>query len=132
MAKKGDSYIFIVKETYIDWGDNPRKTNTREKIPGEVYFPIPADKAREFNVYNKTKTGAIIEYNVSTSDGFEINGKVKATGVNSGGTGEYAKNLAGSGNLKLLAPWITNMKIKTGDKIKVEWTSPTDILLTKI
>lgn len=132
MPKKGDNYTFIVKETYIDWGDNPRKTNTREKIAGEVYLPVPASKAREFEIYNEKKTGAITEYDVATSDGFEIHGKLKAQGTNSGGVGEYAKNLSGLGNLKLLGPWVTHMKIKVGDEIKVEWVSPTEILLTKI
>ena len=132
MPIKGDNYTLTVKETYIDWGDNPRNTNSREKIPGEVYLPIPADKARLFNIYNSSKSGAITDYNVSTADGFAINGKLKAQGTNSGGTGEYAKNLSGAGNLKLLGPWVTHMNIKVNDKIKIEWTSSTDILLTKI
>jgi len=131
MPKAGDSYTITVKNTYISWGEE-RNTDSREKIAGEVYLPIPAEKAREFSIFNSKKVGANIEYNVSTSDGFAINGKLKAQGVNSGGTGEYAKNLSGSNNLKLLGPWVTHMNIKEDDKIKIEWTDETTIKLTKL
>ncbi len=130
MPNCGDNYTFVVKNTHINWGE-VRETESREKIAGEVYLPIPAEKARLFNVYNSSQVGANIEYTVTT-DGFVIDGKLKAQGTNSGGTGEYAKNLSGSGNLKLLGPWVMHKSIKTGDSIKVEWTSPTNIKLTKI
>lgn len=130
MPKQGDNYTVTLKETYIQWGDF-RHTTSRERIINEVYFPIPADKAREFNIYNSNKEGANIEYTVITSDGFTINGKLKAQGCSSAGE-IHAKNLSGAGNLKLLGPWMSSINAKVGDQIKIEWTSPTEILLTKL
>lgn len=130
MPKKGDSYIVKLKETYIKWGEY-RHTTSRETIIDEVYLPIPAEKARAFNIFNSNKTGAITDFNVKTADGFVINGKLKAQGCSHAGD-IHAKNLSGSGDLKLLGPWMTKIKAKVGDEIKIEWTSPNDILLTKI
>lgn len=130
MPKNGDSYTVRLKETYIKWGEY-RHTNSREKIINEVYFPIPADKAREYNIYNSNKEGANIEYNVITSDDFIINGKLKAQGCSNAGD-VHAKNLSGSGNLKLLGPWMTHINAKVDDNIKIEWTDETTIKLTKL
>lgn len=43
-----------------------------------------------------------------------------------------AKNLHGNGNLKLLTPWFKAIGALKGTKILIEFTSPTDILLTKL
>ncbi|WP_152059119.1 phospholipase D-like domain-containing protein [Aliarcobacter butzleri] len=130
MPKRGDSYIVTLKETYIQWGDY-RNTNSRERIIDEVYLPIPAAKAREFNIYNSNKEGVNTEYDVITSDGFIINGKLKAQGCSTAGN-VHAKNLSGSGNLKLLGKWFTHINAKVGDEIKIEWTNETTIKLTKL
>lgn len=130
MPKIGDNYTVSLKETYIKWGEY-RYTDSREKIINEVYLPIPADKAREYNIYNSNKVGANTEYNVITADGFIINGKLKAQGSISAGD-VHAKNLSGSGNLKLLGPWMTHINAKVGDNIKIEWISETTIKLTKL
>lgn len=130
MPEIGNSYIVTLKETYIMWGEY-RHTDSRERIINEMYLPIPADKAREFNIYNSNRTGANTEYDVITSDNFLINGKLKAQGSSTAGS-EYAKNLSGSGNLRLLAPWMNHIEAKVGDKIKIEWISSTKIKLTKL
>ena len=57
--------------------------------------------------------------------------KLKAQGSSTAGS-EYAKNLSGSGNLRLLAPWMNHIEAKVGDKIKIEWISSTKIKLTKL
>lgn len=130
MPKKGDSYIVTLKETYIQWGEY-RNTNSREKIIDEVYLPIPAAKAKDCNIYNSNHGSAITDYNVSTADGFAINGQLKAQGCSNAGD-IHAKNSSGSGNLKLLGPWMSHIKANVGDSIKVEWISTTEILLTRV
>lgn len=130
MPEIGNSYTVTLQETYIKWGEY-RHTDSRERIINEVYLPIPADKVREFNIYNSDKIGANTEYDVITSDNFLINGKLKAQGCVTAGA-EYAKNLSGSWNLKLLAPWMNHIEAKVGDKIKIEWMSSTKIKLTKL
>lgn len=130
MPKQGDNYKVKLIETYIKWGEF-RNTDSREKIIDEVYLPIPATKAREYGIYNSNKVGANTDYDVITSDGFAINGKLKAQGSSEAGN-IYAKNLSGSGNLKLLGPWMAHINAKVGDEIKIEWTNETTIKLTKL
>ena len=56
---------------------------------------------------------------------------MKASGASQRGD-SYAKNLSGQGNLRAFSDWFNQMNVTVGTKIKVEWTSPTDILFTII
>ena len=42
------------------------------------------------------------------------------------------KSLSGKGNLRAFNYWFNQMNVTIGTRIKVEWTSPTDILFTII
>ncbi|MEG2847875.1 MAG: hypothetical protein RR904_03755 [Bacilli bacterium] len=60
-----------------------------------------------------------------------MRGVLKSSGNRAKGE-VYAKNLHGSGNLKLLGYWFAHINANPGDIIRVEFTSSTDIILTKI
>lgn len=77
------------------------------------------------------KEDANIVYNFSTDDNFYTNEELKASGCMVKGD-IYAKNLAGNGDLKLLGKWFTHIQAQVGDKIKIFFTSPTDIILSKV
>lgn len=132
MAKKGDFYIATLGETHLGWGTH-RYTDSRPRIYNECYIPIPSLEAQRLELFNSNHSNpglGINEFNFSTSDGF-MKGVLKSSGNNSAGE-IHAKNLHGSGNLKLLGPWFAHINANPGDRIMVEFTSPTDIILTKI
>lgn len=130
MPKTGDYFVVSLKRTHLGWGTH-RKTNSRPKINNEGYIPIPYKYAHAFQITNLHYTKRNNVYKFSTSDKFYVDEELKASGNNKKGD-IYAKNLHGNGNLKLLGVWYKNIGIKIGDKIKVEFVSPTEILLTKI
>lgn len=130
MAKTGDSFEVTLKKTHVGWGTY-RKTNSRSPIPYEGYLPIPLKVALSLNITNVHNKKQSNIYKVSTSDGFLTNQYLKASGNRKRGD-MFAKNMHGDGNLKLLGIWYNNAGIKAGDKIKVEFTAPFEILLTKI
>ena len=130
MPKKDDEYIVELGETHLGWGTH-RYTNTREVIYQEGYLKIPRSVAIDLEIYMSNKKDANIIYNFSTSDGFYSNQKLKASGCMTKGD-IYAKNLAGNGDLKLLGKWFTHIQAQVGDKIKIYFTSPTDIILSKV
>ena len=130
MPKKGDEYTVALGKTHLGWGTH-RYTATREVIYEEGYLKIPRDVAKDLEIYMSNKKDANIIYNFSTSDCFYNNEKLKASGCSTKGD-IYAKNLAGDGDLKLLGKWFTHIKAKVGDEIKISFTSPTDIILSKV
>lgn len=130
MPKKGDEFIVKLGKTHLGWGTH-RYTSTRDIIYEEGYLKIPKDVAVKFNIYMSNKTDANIIYDFSTNDKFYVNEKLKASGCSTRGD-IYAKNLAGNGDLKLLGKWFTHIKAKVGDEIKISFTSPTDIILSKV
>jgi len=130
MPNTGDEFIVTLGETHLGWGTH-RYTNTRKIIYEEGYLPIPRDKAKEFDIYMSNQTNANYVYNFSTNDNFYNNEELKASGCSIQGD-IYAKNLAGNGNLKLLGKWFTHIQAQVGDKIKISFTSPTDIILSKV
>jgi len=130
MAKTGESFEVTLKKTHVGWGTY-RRTASRGLIPNEGYLPIPSKVAVSLNItnlHNKKQTNI---YKFSTGDGFFKDEYLKASGNTKKG-GIYAKNMHGNGNLKLLGAWYNHAGIIAGDKVKVEFTAPFEILLTKI
>lgn len=130
MPTTGNSYIATLKKTHLGWGTH-RKTNSRPKIKNEGYIPIPYKYAFGFQITNLHYKKRNNVYKFSTSDKFYVDQELKASGNRKKGD-IYAKNLHGNGDLKLLGAWFKNINAQIGDKIKVEFISPTEILLTKI
>lgn len=131
MPQTGNHYIATLKKTHVGWGTH-RTTLSRPKIKDEGYIPIPSKYAKAFNITNvkNFKVRSNI-YKFSTSDGFYKDEHLKASGCSVAGN-IYAKNLHGNKNLKLLGIWFKAINAQIGDQIKVEFISPTEILLTKI
>lgn len=131
MPKTGDYYIAILKKTHVRWGTY-RHTNSRAKIRNEGYLPIPSKFALSYNITNlhNIKQQSNI-YKFSTSDRFLEDQELKASGNRKRGD-KFAKNLHGNGDLKLLGTWYKAINAIIRDKIKVEFLSPTEILLTKL
>lgn len=130
MPQTGNHFIVPLKKTHLGWGTH-RTTHTRPRINNEGYIPIPSKYSKSFNITNSNNKRQNNIYQFSTSDGFLKNEELKASGCVKRGN-IYAKNLHGKGNLKLLGTWFINIQAKIGDLIKVEFISPTEILLTKL
>ena len=133
MPKAGDSYEVILKEPHLGWGDY-RKTLSREPVDGEAYIPIPADRARAFRILNSNGTpgrdvfGENL-FHCKSSDGF-YSGTIRAQGSKEAGN-IYAKQFSEDKNLKAIGDWYKKVGASVGDKVLVEWTSATDITITK-
>lgn len=131
MPHTGNYFIATLSKTHLGWGTY-RRTLSRPRINNEAYIPIPSKDAKAFNITNlhNLKIQSNV-YKFSTSDGFIKNNELKASGSSKRGV-MYAKNLHGYKDLKLLGTWFVNIQAKIGDQIKVEFISPTEILLTKL
>ena len=70
-------------------------------------------------------------YKFITNVGFLKDKELKASG-NRKKCDMYAKNLHGNGDLKLLGTWFNHLRLQVGDIIKIEFVSPSEILLTKV
>ena len=130
MPKKDNEFTVILKKAHIEWGTH-RHTSTRGSIYGEGYIQISSKVATDLDIYMSNKVSANTEYTCNSSDGTLNNVILKASG-SQGQNLEYAKQFQGSGNLKALGDWYYAINAQVGDKIKVLFTSPTDILLSKI
>jgi len=130
MPKKDDKFTVTLKKAHIEWGTH-RHTSTRGLIYGEGYIQISSENATAFDIYMSNKVGANTEYTCNSSDGTLKNVILKASG-SQGANLEYAKQFQGSGNLKALGDWYHAINAQVGDKIKVLFTSPTDITLSKV
>lgn len=113
-----------IKNIHLDWGI-PR--NGRLQEHGEGYIKIPSEEARRLKIYNHSFLGKD-EYGINLfyaefPDGFKKGEKItlKASG-NSGKNGpnsQYAKNLHGERNLKLINEWFKFRNANTNNKVKV-------------
>lgn len=134
MAKKGDCFEITLNESHYDWGEH-RYTGSRTKRPGEGYIPIPAACAREYKLYNGNKTaskdvlGENI-FNCRSTDG-KFCGVIKSQGCGEEGD-IYAKQFAGNNDLRAIGTWYKEAGASIGDRVKVEFVSPTDIEITLI
>ena len=132
MPKAGDHFIVELKPSHVDWG-NYRYTDTREPIDGEGYIPIPLSQARSLGIYNSNHSHTGLGYNLfncTSADGY-FAGVLKAAGSREAGD-IYAKQFEGNGDLKALGRWFSRCSAKIGDRVKVLWTSPTDIIIELI
>lgn len=129
MPNAGDSFISTLKRAHLEWGSH-RHTDSRGIIYGEGYLQIPSDTSYNLGITNNNTDIRSAEYNFSTSDGFITDGKLLASGNQN--QEEFAKQFQGLGNLKLLGDWYYHINAEIDDKIKVEFISPTEILLTKV
>mgnify|MGYP003366009931 CR=1 FL=1 len=138
MAQSGDLYNIEIQEVHMNWGTK-RWTQNREPVAGEGYIPIPAQKAKLFDIFNSnalksTDPKTSEKLGVNLFDCYDLNGfvgKVKATGTSQAGD-IYAKQFSGSGNLKLIGTWFQKNNISAGDWIEVSWINATQIFIKKI
>lgn len=131
MATAGDSYEVELKEAHLNWGTY-RHTNTRDLRPGEGYIPIPAHIAKQLNIYNIHNPGLGHNlFNVSSSDQFIQNELLKAQG-GTDRTSIYAKQFSIENNLSRIGEWYAYTNANIGDRVRVEWLSETNILITLI
>lgn len=134
MAKTGDSYVVTLKKAHLEWGTH-RYTHTRGRIYGEGYLPIPARRARAYEIYNSNNTGGydvlgVNIFNCQSRDGF-LNCEMKAQGCSTAGS-VYAKQFSVDDDLRALGDWYAHIGAVEGDRVRVTWMSATDIVLEKI
>lgn len=130
MPNTGDFFTTKLKQAHLEWGEH-RHTNSRGIVIGEGYLQIPSDIAYALEITNDK--GVHLrpqEYTFSTSDGFYQNQTLKASGNQA--QEEYAKQFHGSGDLQLLGDWFAYIDAQIDDEIRIDFISPTEILLTKI
>jgi hypothetical protein len=132
MAKAGDYYITTLRPSHLDWGEY-RNTLSRDSIPGEAYLAIPIGDAKRLQLFNGNGTSRqdILGKNIfrfRTADGY-LNGFLRAQGSSSAGS-IYAKQFSVDKNLKELGTWFDHISAIEGTQIKVEWTSPYDVVLS--
>lgn len=126
-------YEIILKPSHLDWGAY-RNTNSREVVHGEGYIPIPAHVAYSNSIYNQNGTGGkdVLGKNIfhcTSADGL-YKGFLRAQGNQD--NPRYAKQFSGDKDLKSIGYWFNNIGASVGDKIRVTWTSPTDIVIEKL
>ncbi|MDU1912510.1 hypothetical protein [Fusobacterium sp.] len=128
MAKIG-SFTVDIKDIHLDWGI-PRDPG-RKREEGEGYIQIPMNVAIKLEIYNSGHIGedqfGINLFHAKFLDGFCENRDIvlKASG-NSGKKSknyEYAKNLHGYKNLKLIKEWFDFIGATKDDKVQISITS---------
>ena len=131
MPQQGDAYTISLINSHLNWGTY-RNTHTRNRIYGESYIPIPRKIATSFGIYNSNYNPdlelGVTLFRCVSSDG-KFNGFLKASGSLAAGD-VYAKQFQGLGDLKALGSWFSAVNAQVGDKIKIEWTSSTDIVIS--
>ncbi len=135
MANKGDSYTVALKKSHLDWGMH-RYTGSRSDRTGEGYIPIPKNVAERLGLVNSNGTryghdelGKNL-FRFSSDDG-EYQGYLKAQGCSTAGD-IYAKQFSADGNLRRLGEWFAHIGAKEGTRIRIAWTSSTDVVLSKV
>lgn len=129
MPKTGEKFTTTLLQAHLEWGEY-RHTDSRGVVYGEGYLQIPADHAYAFEITNDKDTTRSQIYDFNTSDGFITKGTLKASGNQN--RINYAKQFHGNGDLKLLGDWFAHIGAKVGDQIEIKFTSPSEVLLTKI
>ena len=126
MPKAGDSYIVTIQPSHIDWGDKNRNPTNRAPISGESYVAIPVRYAREYGIYRGDT------YNATFANGADPI-RIKAAG-NGTADGTYPKQFEGIGQgaCKAFTPWYISCQAEVGDRVKVEFTSPDDVVFTML
>ena len=134
MAKAGNTFTITLQKAHLEWGTH-RYTGTRPLIYGEGYLPIPKNIAIAFSIYNSNKTsgsdvlGSNL-FNCTSVDG-SFKCQLKAQGDSEKGD-VYAKQFSANNDLQALGSWYNSIGAQIGDKVKVTWTSATDLTIEKI
>lgn len=134
MANTGDSYIVELKRPHLEWGEY-RYTDSRGIIYGEGYIKIPSRESHRLNLLNNNGTNGrdVLGENLfnckSADETFSC--VLRAQGSSKSGD-PYAKQFAGDNNLKALGEWYYKEGAQEGDRVKVSWISPTDIIIELI
>ncbi len=133
MAKAGDTFTITLKEPHLAWGSY-RYTNSRGIVYGEGYIPIPASDSYRIGTLNSNGTNGqdVLGKNIfrcKSADG-HYSGYLKAQGNQD--DYQFAKQFSGNDNLKAIGDWYYAIGACVGDRIKVTWTSPTDIVIEKL
>ena len=134
MANTGNTYTITLKEAHLKWGIH-RYTFTRDRIYGEGYLLIPIEYARLYNIYNSNATSGndvlgVNIFNCTSKDGI-FKAQLKAQGCSRAGN-QYAKQFSANDNLKAIGSWFSSIGAQVGDKVKITWTSPTDIVIERV
>ena len=131
MANAGDYYIVTLDFAHLGWGTY-RHTASRPPIEGERYLPIPRYDATRLNIFNSNATGGRDVFgsnlfNCRSRDG-SFTAVLKAQGCSQAGD-RYAKQFSVNNDLRALKEWYDNVGAAPGDRVKVSWVSPTDIVI---
>lgn len=134
MAVAGDFYIVTLQRAHLEWGTH-RYTATRPQIYGEGYLPIPRADAISCRVYNSNYTGGrdvlgLNLFNCTSADGLLIC-QLKSQGAVAQGD-VYAKQFSVNDDLQALGAWYHAVNAQIGDRVKVTWRTPIDIIIEKL
>jgi len=110
MPIAGDHYSIVLKQAHINWGTH-RYTDTRDKISGEGYVPIPSQYARKFNIQKGSCFTAVF------ADGYP-SFRMRAAG-NAAADEILAKQFQGDGDLKAFGRWYASCNATIGDRVSV-------------
>ncbi|CAM4364740.1 hypothetical protein [Lacicoccus alkaliphilus] len=130
MPSNGDSYIIELKQAHLEWGVY-RHTDTRSRIPGEGYLPIPRQKAVDYSIYNGNHSSVSNIYECTSQDGYLLQESVKASGSSRAGD-IYAKQFQGNEDLSLFGRWFSHVNAQIGDHVRVTFTGPSSFEIEKI
>lgn len=130
MPEVGNTYITTLKRAHLEWGSY-RHTSSRGIVYGEGYLQIPANVSRRFGIYNSNHSGTACYYNCNSVEGYLRNVTFIAAGSSRAGD-IHAKQFHGSGNLQLIGDWFNHVHAVIGDRVRITWTSPTDIEIEKL
>ncbi len=127
MPYPGDYYEVEVLEPHVDWGTYRNPTN-RAPIEGESYVKIASDVARNVDIKRGDRFKGY--FGVAIGPGIEI--KAAGNGPKRGDV-QYAKQFEGDGEgaCKTFTPLYRDFDINVGDRIRVEFISPFEVLFTK-
>ncbi len=127
MPSRGDKYVVTIKPSHIAWGTYRNPTN-RDPIEGESYVKIPSHYARDYSI----KRGDL--FTAHFANGYPSM-QIKASGNGPYENDiQYAKQFegVGAGACKAFTPWYQSCSIEVGDRVLVEFISPTEVVFDKI
>lgn len=134
MANTGDTFTIELNRSQLEWGTF-RFTGSRGLRYGEGYLKIPKSDARACRLFNNNHTsgndiwGENI-FHATSVDGL-FDGPLRSEGCTSAGD-PLAKQFAGDKDLMALGYWYAQVNAQVGDRVRVTFTSPTDIVLEKL
>lgn len=133
MAKAGDTYTVTIEKAHLKWGEH-RYTDSRGIVYGEGYIKIPSKVAYNLKLMNNNGTGKKDVLGQNLFKCTSVDGKFSCILRAQGDQADdrFAKQFAGNKNLKAVGDWYYSIGAKEGDKVKVTWTSSTDVVIELI